>query len=52
LKPEEVRERDPAEIITNIGGNNYTESGTLPPDEVLLPEKSTVDEMVRSFTTT
>ena len=49
LKVEEVRERDPAEIISNIGG---TAHASLSQGAPLKPQKSTVNEMMNSLNDT
>ena len=46
LKPEEVRDRDSAEIISLSGGASMQNTSQ---GEVLKPQNSTVDEMLRSF---
>ena len=37
LKPDEVRERDASEILSNTGGNANADPGQLEPEKVLLP---------------
>lgn len=51
LKPEEVRHRDAAEIISTSGVSlaAAAASQTLPPCEILKPESSSIDEMLRSL---
>lgn len=49
LKPDEVKERDNAEIISLAGGVSHTQ---VTQGETLLPQTSTVDEMLRSLSDT
>lgn len=46
LKPDEVRERDMGEIISQCGGISHTQ---VTQGEVLKPQRSTIDEMLRSL---
>ena len=51
LKPEDVRHRDAAEIISTSGVSlaAATQAQSLPPCEVLRPQTSSIDEMLRSL---
>ena len=44
LKEDEVRDRDAGEIVSNAGGTSH-----VAPTELLEPQTSTVDEMIRSL---
>lgn len=49
LRPEEVRERDHGEIVSLTGSVSHTQ---VPQGELLTPETSTVEEMLRSLSDT
>lgn len=50
LKPEDARERDPAEIIiTKTGARSAVNSDIKVETELLSPQTSTVDDMLRSL---
>jgi RNA recognition motif-containing protein len=50
LKPEDARERDPSEIIiTKTGARSAVTSDIKVEEELLSPQTSTVDDMLRSL---
>ena len=46
MKPDEVRDRDRGEIVSMVSGASHN---ILTPNELLEPQTSTVDEMMRSL---